>query len=159
MSRSAGAGRQHSQAASPSWPMEIFYTIDVIISLWMEFGLGGRNLLYWFLFFLRVWTFLGVQSFFGSFAKFSKRATSGFHDHCLGTVYELFIRWWKICMCIVYLCIFITISISMSISFLVFLNCLCLNSRVPPFVHISSPSVWGGRGGVSEWLSSARLPG
>jgi len=29
MSRSAGAGREHSQAASPSWPVEVFATKDV----------------------------------------------------------------------------------------------------------------------------------
>jgi len=33
MSRSAGAGREHGQAASPSWPMEIFHTIGVMLSL------------------------------------------------------------------------------------------------------------------------------
>jgi len=32
-SRCEGAGRDHSQATSPSWTMEIFYTIDHILSL------------------------------------------------------------------------------------------------------------------------------
>jgi len=29
----AEAGREHSQADSPSWPTEIFHTIDVMLSL------------------------------------------------------------------------------------------------------------------------------
>jgi len=33
MSRCAGAGREHSQGASPSWPVEIFHTIDVMLSI------------------------------------------------------------------------------------------------------------------------------
>jgi len=33
MSRCAGAGREHSQADNPSWPVEIFHTIDVMLSL------------------------------------------------------------------------------------------------------------------------------
>jgi len=32
MSRWAGAGREQSQAASPSWPVEIFHTIDAMLS-------------------------------------------------------------------------------------------------------------------------------
>jgi len=38
-SRCAGAGREHSQAAGPAWPTEIFHTMDVMLSLWM--GLAG----------------------------------------------------------------------------------------------------------------------
>jgi len=33
MSRCAGAEREHSQTSSSSWPMEIFHTIDVMLSL------------------------------------------------------------------------------------------------------------------------------
>jgi len=33
MSRCAGAGREYSQAPSPSCPMEIFHTIDIKLSL------------------------------------------------------------------------------------------------------------------------------
>jgi len=33
MSRHAGAGREHSQAASPSWPIGICHTMDLILSL------------------------------------------------------------------------------------------------------------------------------
>jgi len=33
ISRCDGTGREHSQAAHPSWPMEIFHTIDVILIL------------------------------------------------------------------------------------------------------------------------------
>jgi len=36
MSRCAGAGKEHRQ--SPSWPTEIFHTIDGILSLKMEVG-------------------------------------------------------------------------------------------------------------------------
>jgi len=39
MSRCAGAGREHRQAANPIWPMEIFHTIDITLSLWMGVGL------------------------------------------------------------------------------------------------------------------------
>jgi len=62
-------------------------------------------------------------------------------------------------------CIFFIISSSSSsssnTSFVVLLNCLYLNPQVLPFVHFSCPSLGGGRGGVSEWLSgpSCRLPG
>ena len=59
-------------------------------------------------------------------------------------------------------CIFIIIliinSIIISDCFVVSLNCLSLNTRVSPFVHFSSPSRCGGRGGGSEWLSGADLP-
>jgi len=43
-SRCAGAGREHSQAASPSWPVEIFHTMDIMLSLSMGVGQGDRNL-------------------------------------------------------------------------------------------------------------------
>jgi len=33
MSRCAGAGREHGQTASPSWPIEIFHTINVMLIL------------------------------------------------------------------------------------------------------------------------------
>jgi len=32
-SRCAGAGREHSQAASPGWPTQIFHTMDIMLSL------------------------------------------------------------------------------------------------------------------------------
>jgi len=35
------AGREHSQAASPSWPMEIFHTIDVMLSTEMGAAWGA----------------------------------------------------------------------------------------------------------------------
>jgi len=53
---------------------------------------------------------------------------------------------------------FIIIVVVVFISFIVLLNCLYLKPQVLPFVHFSSPSHWGGRGGVSEQLSSAWLP-
>ena len=42
----AGAGREHSQAASPSCPVEIFHTMDIRLSLLMGIGRGGRNQLF-----------------------------------------------------------------------------------------------------------------
>jgi len=43
MSRRAGAGREHSQAASPSWAGETFHTMDAMLHLWMgaRWGAGG----------------------------------------------------------------------------------------------------------------------
>jgi len=40
-SRCPGAGREYSQAGSPSWPAEIFRTIDGMLSLGMEVGRGA----------------------------------------------------------------------------------------------------------------------
>jgi len=49
MSRCAGAGKEHSQTASPSWPVEIFHTIDIVLSLGMGAGWGaGGYLLFCF---------------------------------------------------------------------------------------------------------------
>ena len=89
MSRCAGSGRKHSQAAIPSWPMEKFHTMDVILSLWMEVGLWGRSLLFSF---PGVWILscLGVRTFGGNFMEF---AIFGFHNHCSGTGCELATRW------------------------------------------------------------------
>jgi len=41
MSRCAGAGREHSQTPSLSWPVEIFHDTDVVLSLYMEVGQGA----------------------------------------------------------------------------------------------------------------------
>jgi len=38
MSRCVGAEREHSQTDSPSWPMEIVCTIDIMLSLCMGVG-------------------------------------------------------------------------------------------------------------------------
>jgi len=43
MSGCAGAGREHSQAAGPSWPMEIFHTIGIMPSSYMRVGWGAVN--------------------------------------------------------------------------------------------------------------------
>jgi len=57
------------------------------------------------------------------------------------------------------LCLFcIIIIVSIGISFVALLNCLYLNPHILPFVRFPSLSCWGGRGGVSKWLSSAELP-
>jgi len=65
-----------------------------------------------------------------------------------------------ILFCIFIIIVVITIvsiisSISVSISFVALLNCPFLKPGVFPFVHFSSPSCCGGRGGVSERLSGA----
>jgi len=70
LSRCAGAGRGHSQAASPGWPVEISHTVDIVLSLWMGVGRGGGSyhlLLFLWVQFLscqEVWTFQGVGVFF-----------------------------------------------------------------------------------------------
>ena len=62
-------------------------------------------------------------------------------------------------VCIFIIIIIIIISSSnISISFVALLNCLYLNPHILPFVRFPSLSCWGGRGGVSKWLSSAELP-
>jgi len=33
MGRCAGARREHSQADSPSWPMEIFHVVNIMLGL------------------------------------------------------------------------------------------------------------------------------
>jgi len=59
--------------------------------------------------------------------------------------------------CILYslLCIIIIIITIVSISFVTLLNCHYLNPRLFPFIHFSSATCWGGKGGVSEQLFSA----
>ena len=42
-SRCAGAGREQSQADSPGWPMEIFHTMDAMLSLWAQVGWGAAT--------------------------------------------------------------------------------------------------------------------
>jgi len=97
MSRCAGAGRERSQAASQSWAMEIFHTMDAMISLSMGVGSGEQEL-----------SFPGVQSillslnFICEFCLFPTSSASsvklvncnkicelqalcGFHDCCSGT--------------------------------------------------------------------------
>jgi len=41
MSRCTRAEREHSQAANPSWPTEIFHTIDTKLSIQMGIGWGA----------------------------------------------------------------------------------------------------------------------
>jgi len=41
MSRYTRAGREHSQTVSPSWPVEMFYTIDVMLHIKMGVGWGA----------------------------------------------------------------------------------------------------------------------
>jgi len=44
MSKCTKAGREHSQAAGPSWPRAIFHTIDARLNTEMEVGRGHRDL-------------------------------------------------------------------------------------------------------------------
>jgi len=43
MSRFTRAGREHIQAANSSWSVEIFHTIDVMLSLGMGVGWGQES--------------------------------------------------------------------------------------------------------------------
>ena len=144
MSRCAGAGREHSQAASPSWPMEILLTIDVILSLWMGIGWGFSLLWIWIFSCLGVWTCLGVWSFWGVSQNSQNLQFLGSMVTAWGLTVNQSLGGEKIIYSL--FCIFIIIitgsSISSSISF-VLSNCLYLNQQVLPFVHFSSPSRWG----------------
>jgi len=42
MSRCAGARREHNQTASPSWPIETFHTIEIMLCSSMGMGWGAR---------------------------------------------------------------------------------------------------------------------
>jgi len=48
MSRCAGTGREYSQTASAAWLMEIFHTLDIMLSLQMVIGLGAGILFSFF---------------------------------------------------------------------------------------------------------------
>jgi len=165
MSGCAGAGREHSQAASPRWPMEIFHAMDVVLSLWMGAGWGAA-FHFWMAFSFLVlsltpllsWSssFSGSSAFFRNFMKFAK--VPGVRDLYSGTGCDLVIGWWENCILYCCFCIYIVIinsSItSITVSFLVLLNCPYLSPGVLLFVRFSS-LCWDGRGGVSERLSGA----
>jgi len=78
MSKCSGAGRKHSRTASPSWSMEIFHTLDLMLSLWRGDGQGaGRYLPLWFLWVLifscpGVWTCLQKFALFWEFCEIHK---------------------------------------------------------------------------------------
>jgi len=59
-SRCAGAGREHSQADSPGWPVEIFQTINTMLSLGT--GLACRQEAIGFSVFRGFELFLGCKS-------------------------------------------------------------------------------------------------
>jgi len=83
MSRCAVAGREHSQTASPSWPMEIFHTIEAMLSLWMGVGWGGG------------WWWWGVAGIFLShFRGFNSSLVCEFE---LCWQFSLFGEFWEIC--------------------------------------------------------------
>ena len=129
MIRSARARREHSQAASPSRPMEIFHTINVMLSLWRGVGVGKSV-------FSVVWVHWEFSLFSGVLQNLQ---FSRFHDCCSGTGCKLVIGWWEKHIIYSLFCIFIIIIISIIIS--VLLKCLYLNWQVFPFVRFSSPSL------------------
>ena len=155
MSSCAGAEGEQSQTDSPSWPMEIFHTIDVMLRLWIRVGWGAGILcflLQWvrIVSFLGVWTFLGVRLFSRVLWNLQNPEFLDCTNCCSGTGCKLVTGWWENWIVYSLFHIFI-ISSSVSISFVV-LNCLYLNPWVSSFVHFSSPSCWGVKGAVSEWL-------
>ena len=153
MSRCAGAGREHSQAASPGWPMEIFRSMDIILGLWIRVGLGGRKqwalLLSWIsnpLFSGSLNLFSKSWVFFRSFAKFAKFVTWGSTIAAHGVtancssggeknsfVYSLF------CIFVIIIVISSSSIISISISFVALLNCFYLNPWVSLFFPFLLP--------------------
>ena len=163
MSRCAGAGREHSQAASPSWPMEMFHTMGIMLSL--RIRVGQRGGIFSFLsisvssnFLLsRSLNFSSRSIFLVSFVKFEKFWE--FYDCCSGSDCESVIGWWENCVLYSLFCIFIIISSSSSsnssVSFVVLLNCLYLNPWILLFVDFSSPSCWGEG---EEWASVCLVP-
>ena len=112
--------------------------------------------------FLRVRTFLWVQSVFRSFAQFTKSASSVFRDRCPGTGYATGRRAVrkKIVLYIIWVAYSLLLLLVIVVfSFVVLLNCLYLSPQVLLFVH-SPPHPAVGEG-VSERLSgpSCWLPG
>ena len=101
MSSCAAARREHSQAASSSWTMEIFHSTDIMLSLWMGAGQGQRGRLALWLF-QEFWilSWPGVQTSF-----WAVNWSSGGEKNCI--VYSSF------CILVV-IVIIITISISSS---------------------------------------------
>ena len=171
MSRCAGAWREQNQAASPSWPTEIFHTIDSMLSLWMGLA-GGKGALFFAgssnPVFSGSLNFSRTSIFFGNYAKFmslaksmksgSSRKPANSAVAVLGLAANRSLSDENMLLyivCFAYFIIIINISV-ISISFVALSSCLYLNPRVSPFVHFSSPSRCGGEGGgMSEWLSSA----
>ena len=92
--RCAGAGREHSPAASPGWPVETFHTWTSC-SVY-EWGLaGGKESAFLSSTSLN---FSGSLVSFVSFAKFSKWKSSRFCGCCSGTGYVLVVGQWENCV-------------------------------------------------------------
>jgi len=109
-SRCAGDGREHSQTASPSWPMEIFHTIYVILSLWMKVGQGAGLFLSLFCDFKSsLGQELKLFQEFRLFQKFHKIQFSKFRGCCSGTSCKLDIGWRENWIVYCLFCIFIII--------------------------------------------------
>ena len=97
MSRCAGAGREHSQAASPGWPRELFHTTDIMLSLWMGAGRGGQESA--LLFAMNLNPLLSRSSNFSKslvfFRNFMKFGTSRFCYCFSGTGCKSVVGWWE----------------------------------------------------------------
>jgi len=158
MSRCAGTGGEHSQTDSPSWPIEIFHTIDILLSLQMGIDLGA-GIVFFNALFPGVRTLSGVWSFFGSSAKLVKF----WEFDVLRSVLKDWLCNWlsegkkKIVLCIV--CF--AYSVAVVFSFVVLSNFLYLNPQVLFFVHCPPHLITAESGEVSKWLSgpSCQLPG
>jgi len=145
MSRCAGARREHSLAVNPSCPMEILHSTDVMLSLLIGIGWGGRNLHFYFS--------VSSKSLLSRSLNFSRNSAkfsvSGFHDRCPGLVTNRLLGGEKNCFVHSLFCIFIIITIivnfsSITIYFTVLLKCLNPNPTkdICPFVDFSSLSRW-----------------
>jgi len=130
--------RGGSTARQPAQAGQRKYSIARASGSVYEWGLaaGQESLLFsvsWNPVLSRSLNFSESLVFFGSFAKFMKSESSGFHDHCAWTGCKLVTEWWDNCIVYSLLCIFtiiniiIIISSSSSISFVALLNCLYLN--------------------------------
>ena len=163
MSRCAGAGRERRQAGSQAGQRT--YSVPWMSCSFYEWGLAGQeetisvSLLCGFVSSLgrEFGLFCGfyeVHNFMGSVIAvqgLTENPSLGDEKDCI--MYSFF--------CVFIIIVIITVSsssIHISVYFVVLLNCLYLNPWVSPFVRFSSPRRCGGRGGVSERLSSAELP-
>jgi len=127
-SRCTGSGREQSQAANPSWPIDIFHTIDVMLYMY-------------------IWGLAGDQ-------ESACSATSAWGQ----AVHSVVWWWEKLyCVSFVLhilllLLLLLLLIIIIIPSFFVLLNCLYLNPRVLLFVSFSLHPTGGG---VREWLCGA----
>ena len=146
--------REGAQPGSyPSWPMQIFHIMGVMLSLWMGVSWrgGGQESIFV--------VSVGLNSlesrssdFFGNFTEF---VISGFRSHYLRTGWDLVAQWQENCIVYSFVCKFIIIIIiiilssSINIYFVVLLNSISTHEFY--LLSISAPHLcWGaGEGQVS----------